>query len=303
LNEQSEKLQNTLDEGRTLILGAQIIVGLMYRSVFEPGYDKLPAHAQALMIGALTLVLAAFVLLMAPVAYHRIVDRGQNRFDLQLFVQALLKPTLPLFALSMGMTVYIATEKVAGGLLAAICGIAGSGLALILWSGGASSRRNSRGGKPVNNNEGGESLNDKIKYVLTEARMVLPGAQALLGFQFVTMMLDDFDRLPESSKHVHLVSLLATALSTVLLMAPAAHHRIVEKGANTEAFHRLAGRFILLAMVPLALGITGDFYVVMRKVTGSVPLSATSAAFLLAVSYAFWFGFTFYRRWQSSGYE
>ena len=47
------------------------------------------------------------------------------------------------------------------------------------------------------------------------------------------MVLDDFDRLPESSKQVHLISLLATALSTVLLMAPAAYHRIVEKGANT----------------------------------------------------------------------
>jgi len=85
-----------------------------------------------------------------------------------------------------------------------------------------------------------ETLNNKIKHVLTEARMVLPGAQALLGFQIVTMVLDDFDRLPESSKQVHLISLLATALSTVLLVA---YHRIVEQGANTEAFHRLAGRY------------------------------------------------------------
>ena len=141
-----------------------------------------------------------------------------------------------------------------------------------------------------------ETLNDKIKHVLTEARMVLPGAQALLGFQFVTMVLDDFDRLPESSKQVHLISLLATALSTVLLMAPAAHHRIVEQGSNTEAFHRLAGRYIVWSMVPLAVGITGDFYVVMRKVTDSVTLAATSAAVLLAISYGLWFGYTLYLR-------
>ena len=36
LNKPSEKLQNALDEGRTLILGAQIIVGVLYRAVFEP---------------------------------------------------------------------------------------------------------------------------------------------------------------------------------------------------------------------------------------------------------------------------
>jgi hypothetical protein len=148
-----------------------------------------------------------------------------------------------------------------------------------------------------------ETLNDKIKHVRTEARMVLPGAQALLGFQFVTMLLDDFDRLPESSKQIHLISLLATALSTILLMAPAAHHRIVEQGANTEAFHRLAGRFVIWSMVPLALGITGDFYVGHTEGLRSVAFDATSAAVLLAISYGFWFGYTLYQRSQSSGNE
>jgi hypothetical protein len=148
--------------------------------------------------------------------------------------------------------------------------------------------------------EDSETLSDNIKHVLTEARMVLPGAQALLGFQFVTILLDDFDRLPQSSKQVHLISLLATALSTVLLMTPAAQHRIVEKGANTEEFHRLAGRFVLMAMVPLAVGIAGDFFVVMRKVTSSVALATTSATALLAVSYGFWFGYTLYRRSEPS---
>jgi len=32
----------------------------------------------------------------------------------------------------------------------------------------------------------GTKLKDKIKLVLTEARVVLPGAQALLGFQLIT---------------------------------------------------------------------------------------------------------------------
>jgi hypothetical protein len=297
---QSEGLQNALDEGRTLILGAQIIVGLSYRGVFEPGYDRMPLHAQYLMIAALVLVLAAFVLLMAPVAFHRIVDHGGNSKDLELFVRSIMKPTLPLFALSMGLTIYIAVEKIDGTGLAAICGVAVACFALLVWSGVGSSRKQLRSGEIMNDSEDGESLNDKIKHVLTEARMVLPGAQALLGFQFVTMLLDDFDRLPESSKQVHLLSLLATALSTIFLMTPAAHHRIVERGANTERFHQLASRFILMSMAPLALGIAGDFYVVMRKVTASVAFAATGAAALLAISYGFWFGYSFYRRSKTS---
>lgn len=104
-------------------MGAQIIVSLLYRTVFEPGYDRFPRHAQLLVIGALVLVLAAFILLMAPVAYHRIVDRGENRPDVNSFVLPIMKPTLPLFALSMGLTLYIATEKVDGVALAAICSV------------------------------------------------------------------------------------------------------------------------------------------------------------------------------------
>ena len=300
MSEQSERLQNALDEGRILILGAQIVLGLLYRSVFEPGYDRLPRHSQDLIIGALTMVLAGFVLLMAPVAYHRIVDRGAGGPDLELFVLAIMKPTLPLFALSMGLTLYIATEKIAGSALAAICSVAGVCIALALWYGAGSGRQKSRRNQPMKDAEDSETLSDNIKHVLTEARMVLPGAQALLGFQFVTILLDDFDRLPQSSKQVHLISLLATALSTVLLMTPAAQHRIVEKGANTEEFHRLAGRFVLMAMVPLAVGIAGDFFVVMRKVTSSVALATTSATALLAVSYGFWFGYTLYRRSEPS---
>jgi len=42
--------------------------------------------------------------------------------------------------------------------------------------------------------------------------MVLPGAQALLGFQFITVFMQSYDRLPSSVKYVHLASLSATAL-------------------------------------------------------------------------------------------
>jgi hypothetical protein len=302
LNRSSEKLQNALDESRTLILGAQIIVGLLYRSVFEPGYDRMPRHSQDVLIGALVTVLAAFVLLVGPVAFHRIVDRGMNRPDLEPFVLAVMKPTLPLFAISMGLTIYIATEKVDGAAAGAVCSVAGTGLPFVLWYRVGTNGKKQGKKKVMQDTETRpkETLDDKIKHVLTEARMVLPGAQALLGFQFVTMVLNDFDRLPRSSKEIHLFSLFATAVSTVLLMAPAAHHRIVEKGANSEEFHRLAGRFVVLSLVPLAIGITGDFYVVMRKVSGSVSLAAASATALLLASFALWFGYTFYRRAQLS---
>jgi hypothetical protein len=146
--------------------------------------------------------------------------------------------------------------------------------------------------------ESGSEVKDKIKHVLTECRVVLPSAQALLGFQFITTLMEAFEKLPSSSKYVHLVSLALVALSIILLMTPAAYHRIVERGEETEHFHRFASRMLIAAMVPLALGVCGDFFVVVRKITES-PKSALAASIVsLLFFYGLWFGFSIYRRNQ-----
>ena len=144
--------------------------------------------------------------------------------------------------------------------------------------------------------DGATKIKDKINHVLTEARTVLPGAQALLGFQFISMFADAFEKLPASSKTVHLICLALVGLSIILLMTPAAYHRIVEQGEETEHFHRFSSRVLLASMLPLALGISGDFYVVLRKVTEHTRLSAALAALLLILFYGLWFGYTLYLR-------
>ena len=80
------------------------------------------------------------------------------------------------------------------------------------------------------------SIEDQIQHALTDARVVLPGAQALLGFQFVGVFLGGFEELPASSQYVHVVSLTLVTLSTILLMMPAAYHRLVEQGSRPSIF-------------------------------------------------------------------
>jgi hypothetical protein len=79
-------------------------------------------------------------------------------------------------------------------------------------------------------------------------------------------------------------------VSIIGLMTPAAYHRLVEAGENTEAFHRLAGRLLVAAMVPPALGLCGDVLVVAHKVTGCVSLAAGGAAAMFALCAGLWFG-------------
>jgi hypothetical protein len=138
--------------------------------------------------------------------------------------------------------------------------------------------------------QGETPLTERIKQALTETRVVLPGIQALLGFQFAVVVASGFEKLPQELKQIHLASLGLIAISTVLLMSPAAYHRIVDDGEDTEQMHRFTSQMILAAMFFLALGIAGDFYVVVDKVIGSGPLALGSALVVVLLFWGLWFG-------------
>ena len=82
-------------------------------------------------------------------------------------------------------------------------------------------------------------LDVKIEQMLTEARVILPGAQALFGFQLAIVFTQSFGVLGTAPMLVHAASLLLVALAVVLLMAPAAYHRIVYEGEVSADMHRV----------------------------------------------------------------
>ena len=305
--ELKEKVKTGLDEARILVLGAQVLTGFQLRAVFETGFEKLPRASQYMLLGSLALLLVALALIMSPGAYHRLVTGGEDTEDLHRFTTRVLGWALLPFALGLGIGMYVATEKLRGQLSGAIAGVAVAGFALTFWyvieAVQKSRQGQGRGGGgsmagEQKDQEGGTELKDKINHVLTEARMILPGAQALLGFQFAIMLVEAFDKLPSSSKYIHLACFALTAVTIVFLITPAAYHRIVEQGEDTERFHRFASVMLVAAMVPLALGVSGDFFVVARKVTKSDPVAIVCAVAALLFFYGLWFGFMLVRRSQ-----
>jgi cytochrome bd-type quinol oxidase subunit 2 len=301
-----DKVKTTLDEGRMLILGAQVLLGFQFRSTFEKGFDKLPEHAKYMKFGGLGLLLLAVTLLMWPGAYHQIVEDGEDTHDLQRFATVVMGVALLPFALGLGADFFVGAESLFSLTQGVVAGAAALAVALFFWYGMEALRRAGREAEVEEkkemskqkdeNKEGGTKLKDKIQQVLTEVRVVLPGAQALLGFQFAALLVEGFEKLPQSSKYVHFASLSLIALAIILMMTPAAYHRLVEQGEDTEHFHRFASRTMLASMIPLALGITGDFFVVARKITESDGLSVGLSALALIIFYGLWFGFTLYRK-------
>ena len=130
-----------------------------------------------------------------------------------------------------------------------------------------------------------QSLEARIVQALTELRVILPGAQALFGFQFIAMLTASFDKLPAASRVVHLVSFGMVAVSIILLVAPAAYHRIAAEGNAEERVLNYTVRMMLPAVGFLAAGLVGDAYVTVRKIS-DMPYLALAVAIAAAAGFA-----------------
>ncbi|HEY0169415.1 MAG TPA: DUF6328 family protein [Pyrinomonadaceae bacterium] len=307
-----DKVENALGESRMLVLGAQVLVGFQFRSVFEPGFDSLSLPSQLATLAGLGLMLVALGLLISPSAYHRLVERGEDTGEQHRYTSNMMAWALLPFALGLGLDFFVAVGKVFGWQVGAAAGLLSALVAGTFWyllgfymrreRADEVAAERKRGEEEMGEEEKGQGgktkLTDKIRHVLTECRVVLPGSQALLGFQFIVILTESFDRLPNLSKYIHLAALGLNALTIVLLITPAAYHRLVEQGEETEHFHRFASKILVAALVPLALGLAGDVYVVVQKVTESQLVSVVSALVVLAIFWELWFGLTLYRRTQ-----
>jgi hypothetical protein len=125
--------------------------------------------------------------------------------------------------------------------------------------------------------------------LLEECRMVLPGIQGLFGFQLVAVFSSHFrDALSRGEQHMHLLAIALIAVAIAFIMAPAAVHRQADPCVVTRHFIALSTKLLLASMIPLALGLSIDFYVVARVLTDSAEASMF-AAVLFAVFVAMWF--------------
>lgn len=275
------RVKTALDETRLLILGAQILFGFHLNGAFQKGFEALAPGSRALHAVSFLLMALAVALLVAPSLQHRIVDEG-NTTDRILTATTILAgfALLPI-AISLGADLAIVVSHQFGSTTGFTIGLVSAVLALSGWYIAEwllpAPRR-----KKIMIQQADTSIDVRVEHMLTEARVMLPGAQALLGFQLSIMLTEGFAALPETSRLVHLVALCAVALAIILLMAPAAFHRITFGGENTESFHRLGSTLLLSAAVPLAVGITGDLYVAVTKALAT-PAWGVAAAVAAAV--------------------
>ena len=134
-----------------------------------------------------------------------------------------------------------------------------------------------------------ESLEEEATHATDEARMVLPGVQAVLGFQLVAVFNQRFTEFSSAEQIVHLAAFLMVALAMGLMMAPAAYHRQAERGKVTRRFVNLASRFLAIAMVPLIVGICLDTYLIARLILDDRTMSVVIAGGVAIALLCLWY--------------
>jgi hypothetical protein len=286
-----QALKLSLDGLLMQMLGVQVLFGFQFQGLFQDNFAALPAAGSMVDAAGLGLMVMALGLMIAVPCQHRMVDGGET--TPRIYATAAWYAQLALLPLAggIGCDVFVATSGPFGPSLAVIFSITTFVLALLGWYalGIGLRRRWSANAQGVPMQHEKTPLHTKIEQLLTEARVVLPGAQALVGFQLIVMMSKAFDRLPPGVKAVHLVALLSLTLAIVLLICPAAIHRIAFGGADDPRLHSAGSLLITIALLPLAVAISCDLWVALTILFGEGLAALAGAVAAFALLMVLWF--------------
>lgn len=144
------------------------------------------------------------------------------------------------------------------------------------------------------------SLDQSASHLLEECRTIVPGVQTVFGFQLISVFNERFaERLSQGEQLLHLAAMMLVVVAMGLVMAPAALHRMLEPHSVSRRFVETASRFMLWSLVPLALGICLDAYLVSSLILHAARWAAVVAVALLLVLAALWYALprALRRRW------
>ena len=133
-----------------------------------------------------------------------------------------------------------------------------------------------------------ERRNRQLDQLLQETRVIMPGVQVLFAFLLAVVFQQRFKQATDFQRDVYLATILATTISTVCFIAPAAWHRILFEQQDKRHIIKVANRFVICGAGFLAVAMTLALILVC-----DVAFSGTTAIIVpvLAASVFAWFWF------------
>jgi hypothetical protein len=132
----------------------------------------------------------------------------------------------------------------------------------------------------------GERVDRELVELLNELRVGLPGVQFLFAFLLTVPFQARGRNISSFDRDVYLVTLVAAAVATVLLIAPAAQHRMLFRQHDKEGLLRRSSRSAYAGLVVLALAIPSAVLLVVDVLV--VRSLAWTLASVIAGMLAWW---------------
>jgi MFS family permease len=131
--------------------------------------------------------------------------------------------------------------------------------------------------------------------LLQELRVAGLGVQVLFGFLLSLPFTSQFQQLDGSDRDLYVACLLLAAVSTALLLAPVAYHRLVFRQGQKEKLVQAANVLAILGLITVGLSISASVLLVAGFVAG-YGVGSVIAGLVLIMFALLWFAFPLARR-------
>ena len=121
-------------------------------------------------------------------------------------------------------------------------------------------------------------LDRNLGELLQELRVALPGVQVLFAFLLAVPFQQNFTQITPFEKKVYFATLLCTAISAALLIAPSSYHRLTFHLQQKHELVFLANRFTIAGLTFLALAMTGAIVLITDVLFGGLMTAITGVA-------------------------
>lgn len=154
-----------------------------------------------------------------------------------------------------------------------------------------------RGERPSGRDESEEERLDRnLGELLQELRIALPGVQVLFAFLLAVPFQQNFTKISDFDKKIYFATLLLTALSAALLIAPTAYHRLTFRYQQKHRLVFVANRLSIAGLGTLALAMTCAILLVTNVLFGTVATTVATTILVLGMFGVLWVALPLRRR-------
>jgi Family of unknown function (DUF6328) len=141
---------------------------------------------------------------------------------------------------------------------------------------------------PIRRETPAERADRNLNELLQELRVALPGVQVLFAFLLTVPFTQRFAQITPLQEKLYFGILLATALSTALLIAPSAYHRLLFRQREKEHLVDLSNQFAIAGLFVLAVAMCGVVLLISDLLFKS-PLPAIATGGMGAIFVVLWY--------------